>query len=313
MIKWTGTMHPWFHLMLPTLTHRSHFLCVSQSSRLPTISRSMKHLQRAFASQTSGWPVVFTSAHCQSRHLPTCRRPNNLGQTFRLLTPWRCFATQTHRHTYYDVLEVPTSATRADIKAAYRKQALIYHPDHNQDAPQNAETKFRAVVEAYECLESKKTRLRYDYSIGVRIRPSRVAAPSGRSRVVSGFDEKYMKTAGKGEVLDQYRGQLFSNVVLVVLIFQAAYWGTKWLLGGMTETSGADRANSKVVRARGIVARWKERQQKHQEVLNIHRELYGSAQNSNTTATGGNTAGMTDDFCFPPKFGGSWGTVFRRV
>ena len=52
---------------------------------------------------------------------------------------------------YYSVLEVPKSASDDEIKKAYRKLAMQYHPDRNE-GDQKAEEKFKAVSEAYAVL-----------------------------------------------------------------------------------------------------------------------------------------------------------------
>jgi len=62
---------------------------------------------------------------------------------------------------YYDVLGISRSATTKDIKAAYRKLALKYHPDKNPD--KNAEEIFKSVSEAYATLSDDKKRKRYDF------------------------------------------------------------------------------------------------------------------------------------------------------
>ena len=52
---------------------------------------------------------------------------------------------------FYDTLGVSRDASDADIKSAYRKLAMKYHPDRNQgDA--TAEQKFKDVSQAYDCL-----------------------------------------------------------------------------------------------------------------------------------------------------------------
>lgn len=62
---------------------------------------------------------------------------------------------------FYDVLGVPKTASKADIKAAYRKLALQYHPDRNPDNKE-AEAKFKEAAEAYEVLSNDEKRQRYD-------------------------------------------------------------------------------------------------------------------------------------------------------
>lgn len=65
------------------------------------------------------------------------------------------------RDDYYRLLQVSRSASRTDIKAAFRRLARRYHPDLNPNNPK-AEDKFRALREAYEVLTDKVRRQRYD-------------------------------------------------------------------------------------------------------------------------------------------------------
>ena len=62
---------------------------------------------------------------------------------------------------YYDVLDLQRSASDDDIKKAYRKLAMKYHPDRNKDNKE-AEEKFKEVSEAYEVLKDPQKRAAYD-------------------------------------------------------------------------------------------------------------------------------------------------------
>ncbi len=64
------------------------------------------------------------------------------------------------KRDFYDVLGISKSASAAEIKAAYRKKALEYHPDRNKSA--DAEQKFKEVNEAYEVLSSHDKKQAYD-------------------------------------------------------------------------------------------------------------------------------------------------------
>jgi molecular chaperone DnaJ len=65
------------------------------------------------------------------------------------------------KRDYYEVLEVDKNATVEEIKKAYRKKAVQYHPDRNPDNKE-AEEKFKEVAEAYEVLSDEGKRARYD-------------------------------------------------------------------------------------------------------------------------------------------------------
>jgi len=62
---------------------------------------------------------------------------------------------------YYDILGVGRTASTQEIKAAYRKLALKYHPDHNPN-DKKAEDRFKEVSEAYDALSDPEKRKRYD-------------------------------------------------------------------------------------------------------------------------------------------------------
>jgi molecular chaperone DnaJ len=65
------------------------------------------------------------------------------------------------KRDYYDVLGVSKDATATELKKAYRKMALKYHPDKNPDNKE-AEEKFKEAAEAYEVLNNPDKRSRYD-------------------------------------------------------------------------------------------------------------------------------------------------------
>ena len=65
------------------------------------------------------------------------------------------------KRDFYEVLGVSKDASAADIKKAYRKLALQYHPDQNPDDP-GAEAKFKEAAEAYDVLSDEGKRQRYD-------------------------------------------------------------------------------------------------------------------------------------------------------
>jgi len=66
------------------------------------------------------------------------------------------------RQDYYEVLGVPRSATDDEIKKAYRKMAIQWHPDKNPDNKDAAEEKFKEAAEAYSVLSDAQKRAQYD-------------------------------------------------------------------------------------------------------------------------------------------------------
>ncbi len=62
---------------------------------------------------------------------------------------------------YYDILNVSKSSSQDEIKKAYRKIAMKYHPDRNPDN-KDAEDKFKEAAEAYSILSDENKKSRYD-------------------------------------------------------------------------------------------------------------------------------------------------------
>lgn len=64
------------------------------------------------------------------------------------------------KRDYYDILGVTKSASASDLKSAYRKLALKWHPDKNKEP--GAEAKFKEINEAYEVLSDSGKKAKYD-------------------------------------------------------------------------------------------------------------------------------------------------------
>ena len=66
------------------------------------------------------------------------------------------------KRDYYQVLELERNASEKDIKKAYKRLAMKFHPDRNQDDKEKAEEKFKEIKEAYEVLSDDQKRAAYD-------------------------------------------------------------------------------------------------------------------------------------------------------
>ncbi|KAI2552514.1 DnaJ heat shock protein family (Hsp40) member B5 [Homo sapiens] len=86
---------------------------------------------------------------------------------------------------YYKILGIPSGANEDEIKKAYRKMALKYHPDKNKEP--NAEEKFKEIAEAYDVLSDPKKRGLYDQY------GEEAAAPLGPSVALTQMTWMWMK------------------------------------------------------------------------------------------------------------------------
>ena len=105
---------------------------------------------------------------------------------------------------YYEVLGVTKTATEAELKAAYRKQALQWHPDRNRT--KDAEVKFKEINEAYEVLSDPQKRQTYDQfghaafqQGGVGQSPFSGGSPFGGASRQGPFTWSYTTTGDMGD------------------------------------------------------------------------------------------------------------------
>ena len=93
-----------------------------------------------------------------------------------------------NKRDYYEVLGIQKGASAEDIKKAYRKLALKYHPDRNPDNKE-ADEKFKEAAEAYEVLSDDDKRARYDQFGFAGVDPNYGAGQGGYGGGFGGFGD----------------------------------------------------------------------------------------------------------------------------
>ncbi|GAP34613.1 molecular chaperone DnaJ [Piscinibacter sakaiensis] len=95
------------------------------------------------------------------------------------------------KRDYYEVLGVPKNASDEDIKKAYRKLAMKFHPDRNQgDGAKKAEEQFKEAKEAYEMLSDAQKRAAYDQYGHAGVDPN-MGGRGGGAEGFGGFAEAF--------------------------------------------------------------------------------------------------------------------------
>ena len=113
------------------------------------------------------------------------------------------------KRDYYEVLGVSKTATDADIKKAYRKLAMKYHPDYNP-GDKEAEEKFKEINEANEVLSDPKKRQLYDQYGFAGVDPNYAAQNGGGSGGPGGFGG-FSGFGGDGVDLGDIFGDIFGG------------------------------------------------------------------------------------------------------
>src|SRR5436309_8381916 len=111
------------------------------------------------------------------------------------------------KRDYYEILSVERTATVEEIKKAYRKLALQYHPDRNPDNKE-AEEKFKEATEAYEVLSDGDKRARYDRFGHEGVRQNDFGHYQNVNDIFSHFADIF---GGGGGMFDQFFGGGFGG------------------------------------------------------------------------------------------------------
>eukprot|EP01038_Epipyxis_sp_PR26KG_P015778 gene15778-21369_t len=98
---------------------------------------------------------------------------------------------------YYEILEIPKSSTDAEIKKAYRRLAMKWHPDKNPDNLTEAAIKFQQIGEAYDVLSDLEKKAIYDQF--------------GYEALINGLPSDENGTGGNGYVYKQNASEIFES------------------------------------------------------------------------------------------------------
>ncbi len=101
------------------------------------------------------------------------------------------------KRDYYEVLGVAKNASEAELKKAYRRLAMKYHPDRNTgDAAGDTEQKFKEAKEAYEILSDPRKRSAYDQFGHAGVDPNMTGNPGGFGDGPGGFSDIFGEVFG---------------------------------------------------------------------------------------------------------------------
>src|SRR5579871_1866295 len=107
------------------------------------------------------------------------------------------------KRDYYEVLGLSKGASAEDLKKAYRKMAMQYHPDRNP-GDSTADEKFREVNEAYDVLKDEQKRAAYD-----RFGHAAFEQGGGPGGFAGGFQGGF--EGGLGDIFDQMFGEFMGG------------------------------------------------------------------------------------------------------
>ncbi len=119
---------------------------------------------------------------------------------------------------YYKILKVEFGATQIDIKKAFRKLAIIYHPDKNKGDLKSEEI-FKIIISAYEVLSNKEKRAKYDLEFKKNLENQQTK--SNYKHTNYGFETQYSSNQKqrKSKIDDSFINyKLLIFIILIIII-----------------------------------------------------------------------------------------------
>ena len=117
---------------------------------------------------------------------------------------------------YYQTLNISQDASAEDIKKAFRRLAMCYHPDRNPENTGEAGEKFKEINEAYEVLGDEHRRWQYD----------RLAGISSYARRTMAVEDIFNENIGSDSILEMLR-----RLAGMGFVVRGAGWGKPWGCG----------------------------------------------------------------------------------
>jgi len=117
---------------------------------------------------------------------------------------------------YYQILNVSQDASAEEIKKAFRRLALQYHPDRNPENVREAGEKFKKINEAYEVLGDEHRRWQYDRLTSLSSYPQRTMA----------VEDIFNENIGSDSILEMLR-----RLAGMGFVVKGMGWGNPWSCG----------------------------------------------------------------------------------
>jgi len=117
---------------------------------------------------------------------------------------------------YYQILNVSQDASTEDIKKAFRRLALLHHPDRNPENIKSSEAKFKEINEAYEVLSDEHRRWQYD----------RLTSLSSYPRRTMAVEDIFNENIGSDSILEMLR-----RLAGMGFAAKGMGWGKSWSCG----------------------------------------------------------------------------------